>query len=226
MRRHKFLATASMQRWARRSALFACFAAFLCLASLFLVDIASAQDGLDGIRKRLVQPAVLRGEFTQQKRLTGFRNPLRSSGAFLLAKEHGIVWRTLVPFPSTMVVTSDRILSRLADGSTRIELDAQEQPALGAVNALLFALFAGDVEVLSERFETAAAMPDSSHWTLGLVPKPGAFGAVFLRIDVEGDAFVRHVRIEERGGDVTEISFTALIDAPAALTDDEARQFD
>lgn len=200
---------------------FACLLMLLCMTS-----IASAQDSLDGIRERLEQPAVLRGEFTQQKHLAGFRNPLRSNGAFVLARERGIVWRTLAPFPSTTVVTADRILSRLPDGSSRVELDAREQPALGAVNALLFALFAGDVAVLSERFETTPAMPDDTRWTLGLVPKPGALRDIFVRIELEGDAYVRNVRIEERGGDVTGISFAALVDTPAALTDDEARQFE
>ena len=204
-----------------RSRLLACAFVLLCMAG-----IASAQDSLDGIRERLAQPAVLRGDFTQQKRLAGFRNPLRSSGAFVLARERGIVWRTLAPFPSTTVVTADRILSRLPDGSTRVELDAKEQPALGAVNALLFAVFAGDVAALSERFEAAPATAGDARWTLGLVPKPGALDDVFVRIELEGDAYVRQVRIEERGGDVTEISFAALIDTPPALTDDEVRQFE
>lgn len=196
------------------------------LVLLCTAGIASAQDSLDGIRERLARPDVLRGEFTQHKQLAGFRNPLRSSGSFVLARERGIVWRTLAPFPSTTVVTADRILSRLPDGSSRVELDAREQPALGAVNALLFALFAGDVAVLSERFDTTPATPDDTRWTLGLVPKPGSLRDIFVRIELEGDAYVRNVRIEERGGDVTEIIFAALVDTPAAPTDDEARQFE
>ena len=197
----------------------------LCLLSC-LSGTAWTQDGLDGIRERLAQPKVLRGEFTQQKHLAGFRNPLRSSGSFVLSRERGIVWETLAPFPSKTVITSDRILSRLPDGSMRVEMDGEQQPALAAVNALLFALFAGDVAALSERFETTPATSDATRWTLGLVPKPGALDRVFLRLEVQGDAFVRRVRIEERGGDVTEIAFEKLSAAATTLSDDEARQFE
>lgn len=213
-----------------KTRLFSAIAMRLLCAGLMLVAClggsASAQDSLAGITERLARPDVLRGEFSQEKRLAGFRNPLRSSGSFLLVRERGIVWRTLAPFPSTTVVTSDRILSRQPDGSSRVELDAKQQPALGAVNALLFALFAGDIAALSDRFEAAAAVPDDTHWTLELTPKPGALDDIFVRIVLSGDSYVRHVRIAERGGDITEISFAALVDAPAALTDEEARQFE
>lgn len=200
--------------------------AFVAVLLLLGAGAATAVDGLDAIRERLAQPTVLRGDFTQAKQLAGFRNPLRSSGRFVLARERGIVWETLQPFPSAMVVTADRIRSRLPDGSSRIEVDAAQQPALAAVNAMLFALFAGDVAVLSERFETTSAMLDANGWTLGLVPKAGGLAEVFERIDLEGDAYVRKVRIGERGGDVTTIHFDALSDTPATLADDEAQAFD
>ena len=48
-----------------------------------------AADG-DGVRARLAKPAVLRGQFEQQKQLQGFRNPLKSSGDFLLLRDRGI----------------------------------------------------------------------------------------------------------------------------------------
>lgn len=196
------------------------------LGLLLLSFVATAQDGLDAIRERLAQPTLLRGGFSQSKQLAGFRNPLRSSGRFVLARDRGILWETLQPFPSAMVVTADRIRSRLPDGSARVEVDAAQQPALGAVNAMLFALFAGDVTVLSERFDTRPAVMDEGRWTLGLVPKVGGLAEVFVRIDLEGDAYVRKVCIEERGGDITQIDFEALSETPAALSDDEARKFD
>lgn len=195
-------------------------------AALMLACAAHAQDGLEAIRERLAQPALLRGEFTQEKQLAGFRNPLRSSGRFVLARERGIVWDTLQPFASSMVVTADRIRSRLPDGSARVEVDAAQQPALGAVNATLFALFAGELAVLSERFDIEPAVVDAERWTLGLTPKAGGLAEVFVRIDLEGDAHVRKVRIEERSGDTTLIAFDALSATPVALSDDEARAFD
>ncbi|MBB5206774.1 outer membrane lipoprotein carrier protein LolA [Chiayiivirga flava] len=195
-------------------------------AALLLACGAHAQDRLDAIRERLAQQTLLRGEFSQEKRLAGFRNPLRSSGRFVLARKRGIVWDTLQPFASSMVVTADRIRSRLPDGSARVEVDVAQQPALGAVNATLFALFAGELAVLSERFDIEPAVVDGARWTLGLTPKAGGLAEVFVRVDLEGDAYVREVRIEERGGDITRIAFDALRTTPAELSEAEARAFD
>ena len=62
-----------------------CAVLLALLCSLLLSFIAVAQEG-DGVRARLAKPAVLRGEFAQEKRLHGFRNPLKSSGDFLLLR--------------------------------------------------------------------------------------------------------------------------------------------
>ena len=59
---------------------------FALLSALALP--AHAKDG-DGVRARLAKPAVLRGQFEQQKQLQGFRNPLKSSGDFLLLPNSG-----------------------------------------------------------------------------------------------------------------------------------------
>lgn len=185
-----------------------------------------AQASLDGIRTRLAEPAVLRGTFVQEKRLAGFRNALKSEGRFLIARGKGVAWDTLSPFASGTVVTRDRILSRAADGSTRVEVDATRQPGLVAVNGLLFAVLAGDVAALSQQFDMQAELTGDSGWTLVLSPRVGGAGEVIARIDLEGDRHVRRVRIEERGGDVTAIAFGELSETPALLSDAEARQFE
>src|SRR5690606_19819152 len=121
----------------------------LMLACGVVVPAAAADVTVDSIAREVARPAVLRGEFAQEKQVSGFRNPLRSQGRFVVARGRGVIWSTLRPFPAEMVVTADRILSRQRDGSTRVELDAREQPALRSVNAVLFALMSGDVQALS-----------------------------------------------------------------------------
>lgn len=178
------------------------------------------------VHQRVAQVPVLRGEFTQEKRIKGFKNPLRSQGRFLLARDKGVVWSTLKPFPSDVVLTRDRILSRQKDGSTRIELDARQQPALRSVNAMMFALMSGDVQALSSRFNAQAQALSDNGWRLVLTPRPGAMAQAFAGITLEGDRYVRRVSIAERNGDATRLQFTALTETPATLTTDEARRFD
>ena len=162
----------------------------------------------------------------QEKQLQGFKHPLNSEGRLLVARTHGVIWTTLKPFPSELVLTRDRILSRQADGRSRVEVDARTQPALRSVNAMLFALMSGDVQALTARFDARPSLRADNGWTLLLTPKPGALAQAFAQITLEGDRYVRSVLIEERNGDRTRLQFTALAESPAQLSADEARRFD
>ena len=192
-----------------------------CLLSLS----AWAGEG-EGVRERLAQPPVLRGQFEQSKQLQGFRNPLVSRGDFLLVRERGVAWDTREPFASTTLLTRDRLLARLPDGSQRVLLDAAASPGTAAVNALLMALVAGDLPALAERFTLEESLGADGRWQLVLVPREDALRQVFTRITLAGDRFVREVVIEEAGGDATTLRFLALTDDPATASADEVARFD
>lgn len=187
---------------------------------------ARAADDLSLVQQRVAQVQVLRGGFEQEKRIAGFKNPLRSQGSFLVAKQKGVVWTTLKPFPSEVVITGDRILSRQRDGSTRVEVDGREQPALRQVNAMMFALVSGDVATLSSKFVTQVQARPDNGWTLSLKPRSAALAKAFSRIVLTGDRYVREVDIEEANGDRTHLKFVDLSETPKALAADEARKFE
>lgn len=199
--------------------------AVLALGLAALAFTAAAAEG-DGVRERLAQPPVLRGQFEQSKQLQGFRQPLVSRGDFLLVRDRGVAWDTREPFASTALLTRDRLLTRLPDGSQRVLLDAAESPGVAAVKALLLALVAGDLPALATRFELEETLADDGRWTLVLRPREAALAQAFTRITLGGDRFVREVLIEEAGGDVTTLRFLALADEPAAPTPAEAARFD
>lgn len=201
----------------------------LLLGVLLIASVAPAvraADDLSLIQQRVAQVEVLRGGFEQEKRIAGFKNPLRSQGSFLVARGKGVVWTTLKPFPSEVVITGDRILSRQRDGSSRVEVDGREQPALRSVNAMMFALVSGDVAALSSRFNTQVQAKAGNGWTLSLTPKSAALAKAFTRIVLNGDSYVREVEIEEANGDRTHLRFVELSQTPAKLSADEARRFD
>lgn len=202
--------------------------AWMALLSLALAVLpcAWAADDLNLVRERVAQVPVLRGEFEQEKRISGFKNPLRSQGSFLLARDKGVVWTTAKPFPSEVVLTRDRILSRQRDGSTRTEMDARQQPALRSVNLMMFALMSGDVEALSSRFDIQVQAQGKDGWQMTLRPKPGALARSFKSIVLNGDRYVRQVEIAEANGDGTQLRFLNFRETPAVLSADEAKRFD
>ncbi|MDZ5459468.1 outer membrane lipoprotein carrier protein LolA [Azohydromonas lata] len=177
------------------------------------------------VRERLVQAPVLRGEFEQRKTVKGFKNPLLSRGDFIVARERGVLWHTREPFASTLTLTRERLLSRAADGSVAMRLDAREEPGARAVNELLFALMAADLPTLAQRFRVEGELQGAEGWRLQLTPRDAALAQWVGRIEIEGDRHVRVVRLSEAQGDATAIRFSALATA-ASLTREEAVRFE
>ena len=186
----------------------------------------AGQGGGTGVRVLLAQPAVLRGTFEQRKQLKGFRNPLVSRGDFLLLRDRGVAWDTTEPFASSTLLTRERLLTRLPDGSQRVVLDAAASPGMAAVNSLLMALVAGDVDALSTQFHTEEILAPGGSWMLRLLPREARLRRVFKRVTLRGDRFVREVEIEEAAGDLTSLRFLSIIDQPAVPTAAEAARFD
>jgi outer membrane lipoprotein-sorting protein len=199
----------------------------LCvLVMLAVVAPAWAATDVEAVKQRVAKVDVLRGEFTQEKQVAGFKNPLRSQGRFVLAQEHGVIWTTLKPFPSEVVVTRDRILSRQRDGSSRVEMDGRQQPAMRSVNAIMFALMSGDAQALSAQFTVKVEVLPGNAWKMQLTPRSAMLGKVFAQLTLSGDRYVREVQINEANQDVTRIHFAGMSETPATLSADEGGRFE
>lgn len=196
---------------------------FAVLAPVAAVTPAAAPIQLiEAIRGRLVDAPVLRGQFEQIKTVKGFRKPLRSQGDFLFVRERGVSWHTRSPFASSLTVTRERLVSRRADGRIDTELDASAEPGLRAVNEVLFALMATDLHALAAHFHAVGDAPDTGGWKLALVPIDAVTTQWLASIELEGDRFVRTVKITDAQGDDTVIRFSAHDTAPLRADEDAA----
>lgn len=186
---------------------------------------AASTQLLRAVRERLVQAPVVRGAFTQEKTIQGFQHPLRSSGRFVVAQGKGIVWQVQQPFASVLRVTPDTLQSVQADGQVDFQLKAQQEPALRAINSMLFAVMAADVAVLPQHFDIQGSLQGKDGWRLTLVPRDRMLAQWLQRIDLQGERFVREVRLQEAQGD----SSLIVLQNPAAdraLRAEDARLFE
>jgi outer membrane lipoprotein-sorting protein len=190
-----------------------------------VVPLVMAADPLAQVRGQVAQVPVLRGDFTQEKQVAGFKNPLRSNGRFLLARDKGVVWTTTAPFPSEIVITQDRILSRQRDGSRRVEVDGKQQPGMRSVNAMMFALMSGDMKALTSTFDVKGE-PATDGWKMTLVPRSRQLAQAFTSVRLSGDRYVREVELREANGDLTRLRFSGMSEVPATLSRDEAARFE
>lgn len=170
-------------------------------------DLAAA------VSARLSDAAVIRGRFEQTRKLAGFSNPLVSRGDFVVARGRGVLWSTLEPIASSLLVTPDKLVVRGADGRVQQQMQADAQPAMRVVGESMIAVLRGDLRGLSSRFEIDGKLVGKAGWALTLVPTDAGMKRVFARIELAGDRFVRDVRIAEAGGDSTTVR---MIDPVAA----------
>lgn len=167
---------------------------------------------LRGVHALLDKAPVVKGKFEQLKTVQGFKRPLRSSGVFVAAHSKGIAWQVQQPFASTLIVTPDSLQSRDADGALSAQMNTSEEPALRTVNAMLFAVMSADVQQLEAMFEVSGQI-QGQEWTLHLTPKDALLAGWLESIDVQGQAFVRRVVLQEVRGDRSEIH---LLDAASS----------
>lgn len=187
-------------------------------------DAAARDPALAAVAARLARPATLRGRFEQEKRLAGFRNPLRSSGDFLLVRGRGVAWDTTAPFASSAVLTPAKLSTRLPGGDTRVLVDAAASPATAAVTGLFLALVEGDLDALAARFDVVATAPAADgRWTLALRPRDDTLAKAIADIELSGREFVEIVRVREKAGDETVLRFLELTPAPPAAAAEVAR---
>ncbi len=201
----------------------ALLAAFLC--GSFAAATPAAEPLAEQIRRRLTNAPVLRGRFEQRRTLEGFKNPLVSRGDFLVARGQGVLWHTREPFESTMVVTRERLSSRQPDGRIDATLDARDEPALRAVNEMLSALMAADLQALSQRFRLEGELQGQASWRLVLTPRDAALARWLVRVELEGDRHVRVLQLVQAGGDSSLIRFSEHTTANV-LASEEAARFD
>lgn len=177
------------------------------------------------VRARLINASVVRGHFEQKKTIQGFRNPLVSTGVFLIAQGKGVLWHTRKPFESILTITRERMLSRQADGPISARMEASDEPGLRAVNEMLFAVMAADLRALEQRFAITGELRGKNGWMLQLTPRDSMLAQWITRIGLSGDSVVRSVTLLETHGDSSVITFTDTVTAQS-LSPEDARRFD
>ncbi len=173
------------------------------MMSSLVMLLATAEPTFD-LTGKLSTAATLTGEFTQEKRVKGFKRPLTSRGTFVVKRGEGVTWTTTAPFPSVLVVSSDEIVSKQGDAVV-FRLSAEKDPGISVVTRLLFSVLSGDLAVLATTF-TVDGTSERDAWSVRLLPRPGPLSKVFSLLTLEGHEFVEVVTLKEVTGDETRIT--------------------
>ena len=182
----------------------------------------SSRKVLNQVCARVAAYPVVRGQFTQTKLIKRLNKNFNSQGRFLFSGQEGILWQVEKPFQSSMVMTKDRLVQKSASGKTSL-MDSQGNLVFKRFADTLQAVFAGRLSVLEEQF-SLRFQGDLTQWTITLIPLDDSVRSVIQTMEIQGDQYIRGLRLVEASGDLNVYTFSSIQDS-ASLSEPEQRQF-
>ena len=163
-----------------------------------LLSFSAQAFDLQQLSTQLAKPAVIHGQFIQEKHLRALPQPLTSQGTFVLAKDHGLLWLLKTPLQQDYRITAQGIARRDANGWQRLP----GKSAGAEQNRLFLAVLQGDSSGLQRDFELALS-GDAQRWHLTLTPRSLLLKQVFQQINIDGGELVQRIELLETQGDST-----------------------
>ncbi|MGR9013388.1 MAG: outer membrane lipoprotein carrier protein LolA [Gammaproteobacteria bacterium] len=185
----------------------------LLLYLLVFGQSVAADAVLTQITERLVKTPITQGDFYQQKHLKVLHKPLISTGSFTYHQSKGVIWKTLTPVVSLLLVNDTKLLTGQG-----------EQAVPAAFGKVFKAMLGGDLSALSDGF-IVIGNDQKTSWQLALTPKDELLKKIISTMRLSGDTELRQLEIRETGGNITTISFDNIIH-PTQLTADQEADFE
>jgi hypothetical protein len=204
---------------------------FINFALVILIAAASsvyAEENItfDAVCSQLAQHPNTTGSFTQVKTINTANRSLKSSGTFIFSLE-GIMWKTVKPFPSSLIVGMTSVVQITPDGKKTV-IDASNNQIFTSISTTLSSIFSGNAEKLYKNFDIKFSA-DGAGWTAVLTPKDGTVSAVMKSLSLAGPDTAGSVQFDtivmtESGGDTITYKFTDQ-KYPKELSADEKANF-
>jgi hypothetical protein len=153
---------------------------------------------LQQLSDQLAKPDVIHGNFVQEKHLRALPQPLTSTGTFVLAKNHGLLWLLKTPLQQDYRISANGIARRDANGWQMLP----GKSAGAEQNRLFLAVLQGDSSGLQRDFDLSLS-GDAQNWKLTLLPRSMLLKQVFNQINIAGGELVQTIELLETQGDST-----------------------
>ncbi|MGK9049227.1 outer membrane lipoprotein carrier protein LolA [Stutzerimonas chloritidismutans] len=169
------------------------------IALLMAANMAMAQTfDLPQLAEQLSGPAVVRGDFIQEKHLRALPQPLTSHGQFALSRDHGLLWLLQQPIRQDYRITPERIARRSENGWQAVD----PQGGSARQNQLFLAVLSGDTQALQRDFQLELS-GEATAWRLQLTPRSALLKQIFADINIQGGETVTQIELHEAQGDRT-----------------------
>lgn len=148
----------------------------------------------------------LSARYREEKRMALLAEPLVAEGELYYARPNRMVRRQRTPEPSTVLLEGDRLV--VAAGGQRQELDLAAQPVVRMFVDSVRWVLAGDAPRLRDLYDVTYTVREDGGWRLRLSPRKKPLVDMIDHMTIEGrDVVLERIRIVERGGDATVMTF-------------------
>jgi hypothetical protein len=177
-------------------------------AGLWLATPARALD-LPGVMGLLAQRRSGEARFSEQRFVSGFDQPLSSSGTLNFRAPDRFERRTVQPRAEAMIVDGDMVTIERGGRVRELRLDAI--PEMAAVVNAVRGTLSGDAAALRRHFDPTVSGSDAN-WTILLAPLDERLAAVVRPWRSDGArADVRRVEIQLADGDRSVMDIEPLV---------------
>ncbi len=176
-----------------------------------------AADQLEDVYARISSRPVTKGELTQEQYIKIANRSLISKGTFVMASDKGVIFEITDPFPSSMVVTEEKLVQTLP-GNVVSVMDGKDNAMFSNIAKIIHSVFANDVQVLKDNFQVSVTGGPKDVVTL--VPKDPLLSLLFQKITLAVGDSIDSVSIIETGGNWVNYTFSNKT-FPEKLTEDE-----
>ena len=187
---------------------------FLAFTSLL------AADQLEEVYSRISSHPVTKGELTQEQYIKMANRSLISKGTFVMASDNGVIFEIIEPFPSSLVVTPEKMVQTLT-GDVVSVMDGKDNAMFSNIAKIIHSVFANDVKVLKDNFQVSVTGGPKDVVTL--IPKDPLLSMLFQKITLAVGDSIDSVSIIETGGNWVNYTFFNKT-FPEKLTEDERQR--
>ena len=172
---------------------------FLTFTSLLAADQLEEE-----VYSRISSHPVTKGELTQEQYIKMANRSLISKGTFVMASDNGVIFEIIDPFPSSLVVTPEKMVQTLP-GDVVSVMDGKDNAMFSNIAKIIHSVFANDVQVLKDNFQVSVTGGPKDVVTL--IPKDPLLSMLFQKITLAVGDSIDSVSIIETGGNWVNYTF-------------------
>jgi outer membrane lipoprotein-sorting protein len=195
------------------------------LAALFLIFIcalaidAFAQDSVNDINaflgdleKKMAQVETIETDFTQEKNLALFNQPIILKGKIYIKKPEFFSWHVQSPVRYTMLIKDDIIKQWDEESGQVQQFSLSRNPGFTMAIAQMKVWFSGAYVSLLKDYAAKIISEDPVILEFSPIQSNPAFSLIKgVKVSFEKDQrYLREIRIEEKDGDSTILTFSSV----------------